>query len=364
MAYNKEDFEGRKYTNVHWGSEDALDDFCRRVYETNESNFWVTSAVDTSEDKVSFTKMNEVEQDIFLKCSIILQQIDKNQSKNGMSKLSSIARKDTESMVFEFQSGMETVHSKSYNRINSSLTTTKQEQEYIDWAENNVYVQRVTNFLFDKINSSAEIKGIPGYLRALAYSNAVEGYLFFSLFYQFLRTARVENRMIKSLEIILLIMRDESVHHGFAGVLFNQYFEALTQDEDKQGIAVEDRETTKIINELVEDFSFLNELIVDMINHLYEPFGDEYKDEVVRYTNYNFNRLLRSLGFKNVFSDEDTEVRHVILADLNKADTNADNFSMIGNTYYMMDFKPFNTANVINVKDRLIKGQDLVPNLK
>lgn len=364
MLYNKKDFEGRKYENNHWGSEESLNDFCRKAFETNESNFWVTSAVDTSEDRVSFMKMNEQEQDIFLKCSIILQQIDKNQSTNGMVELAKKTPNPAEEMVYMFQAGMEAVHSKSYNRINSSLTTSQEEQEYIDWAENNIYVQRVINFLFGKVQDSAKIEGIPGYLRSIAYSNTIEGYLFFSLFYQFLRTARVENQMVKSLEIILLIMRDESVHHGFAGVIFNEYFTKLEKEEEEKGIPVEDRETTKITNELIEDFTFIHELVGDMINHLYEPFGEKYKDEVIKYTNYNFNRLLRSLGFKNVFSDKDSEVRHVILADLNNVDTNADNFSMVGDTYYMMDYKPFVKTNISRIERNLKKGSELVPKLR
>lgn len=364
LSYNKKDFEGVKYVNNHWGSEEALDDFCRRAFETNESNFWVTSAVDTSEDKVSFTKMNEAEQDIFIKSSIILQQIDKNQSTHGMVGLAQKTPNPSEEMVYMFQAGMEAVHSKSYNRINSSLVTSQKEKEYVEWAENNPYVQRVINFLFSKVEESAKIEGIPGYLRSIAYSNTIEGYLFFSLFYQFLRTARVENLMVKSLEIILLIMRDESVHHGFAGVIFNEYYNILKKEEDEQGIPVEDRETTKITNELIEDFTFIHELVGDMIDHLYEPFGEAYKEEVVKYTNYNFNRLLRSLGFKNVFSEEDSAVRHVILADLNKVDTNADNFSMVGDTYYMMDYKPFVKSNNETVDIRLESGGDLVPNLR
>lgn len=368
MELDKKQFEGRKFRNVHWGSELPMDDFSRRTYEVNESNFWVTSAVDTSEDLVPFTKMNSVEQDVFIKSSIILQQIDKNQSTNGMAVLAQIAQNPNEEMVYAFQSGMETVHSKSYNRISSTIMSTQKEEEYIKWAEDNKYVQRVVNFLFSRISRSAELskqegKYLAGYLRTIAYSNAVEGYVFFSLFYQFLRTARVDNRMIKALEIILLIMRDESVHHGYGGVVFNNYFKELELEEEKKGIPVEERETTKIIEELAEDFSLLHVLVNDMIHEMYSAFGEEYKLEVIRYTNYNFNRLLRSLGFNDVFFGDDAKVRAVIRADVEKADTNADNFSMIGNTYYMMKLKPFTIKNIQNVDKLLEENGELVPEL-
>lgn len=356
----KKSLEGRKYVSNHWGSEDGVDSFCNQVYEVNESNFWVTSAVDTAEDLVSFTKMNEQEQDIFIKSSIILQQIDKNQASDGMTVLAKKTENPFEQMVYLFQAGMETVHSKSYNRINSTILTTAKEQEYIAWAENNKYVQRITNFLFNKIKQSSEIPGIPGYLRTIAYSNAVESYLFYSLFYQFLRSARVENKMTKSLEIILLIMRDESVHSGFGGVIFNNYYNLLLQEEERAGITIEESETEKITEELMHDFTLLHEMVGDLISHLYEPFGEEYMREVVCYSNYNFNRLFRSLGYQDVFSEEDSWVRDSIESDLQDVSINADNFSLVGNSYSMMTFKPFNTDDVDKVKDELNRESEFV----
>lgn len=349
----KKSLEGNKYKSTHWGSEDNLNKFCHDTFEVNESNFWVTSAVDTSNDLVSFTKMNEQEQDIFIKCSIILQQIDKNQSTDGMMVLSEKATNPAEQMVFAFQAGMEAVHSKSYNRINSTITTTEEEEKYIKWAEENIYVQRIVNFLFDRVKSSSEIPGIPGYLRTLGYSNAVESYVFYSLFYQFLRAARVENRMMKSLEIILLIMRDESVHAGFGGVIFNNYFTLLTQEEERLNIPLEERESEKITKEFMESFTLLHELVTDLIEHLYEPFGEVYKDEVKRYSNYNFNRLFRSLGYQDVFSAEETYVREVIAADLQNVAINSDNFSLVGNAYTMLTFKPLSDNDLDKVKGEL-----------
>lgn len=359
----KKQLEGRKYESNHWGSEDGVDAFCNQVYEVNESNFWVTSAVDTSEDRVSFTKMNEQEQDIFIKSSIILQQIDKNQASEGMSILAQKATNPFEQMVYLFQGGMETVHSKSYNRINATITSTADEKKYVEWAENNKYVQRITNFLFDKIKTSSEIPGNAGYLRTIAYSNAVESYLFYSLFYQFLRSARVENKMTKSLEIILLIMRDESVHSGFGGVIYNNYFNVLLQEEEENNIPLEDRETEKITQELMVDFTLLHELVGDLIDHLYEPFGEDYKKEVVCYSNYNFNRLFRSLGYQDVFSEEDSWVRDSIESDLQNQAINADNFSLVGNSYSMMTFKPYNQDDTNNVHAELNRENEFVNSL-
>lgn len=349
----------KKYNSVRWGNEDNfLSTYCRDAYNTNENNFWVADAIDISEDLVSWIKLNDLEKEIFLKASVILQMIDKNQASVGMNKLASMSFSDYEEMVYMFQGGMETVHSKSYNRINATLTTSKVEEIWVDWAENNEAVQNVVGFLFSKIDEVTKEKTLPNYLKTIAYSNASERFLFFILFYPFLRFARVENKMTKTAEIIRLILRDESTHSAFGGGIFNYYYEG--NDELHQ---LTDAQKDDIDNTLIQDISKVYELAINLVDELYTPFGEEYKQEVIRYANYNFNRYARSLGFTNVFNEEDTVIRGAILEELSSKDINYDNFSMTGDKYFMMEAKPFNDDNLNIVYQALDSGSDLVPKL-
>lgn len=349
----------KQYSSIRWGNEDSfLSTYCRNAYNTNETNFWVADAIDISDDLVSWIKLNDLEKEIFLKASVILQMIDKNQASVGMNKLASMCFSDYEEMVYMLQGGMETVHSKSYNRINATLTTSKEENYWVDWAENNKAVQDVIGFLFSRIEDTTKEKTLVNYLKTIAYSNGSERFLFFILFYPFLRFARVENKMTKTAEIIRLILRDESTHSAFGGGVFNYYYEGK---DDKYKIT--DIEKDDISNTLIQDISILYQLSINLVDELYTPFGEEYKQEVIRYANYNFNRYARSLGFTNVFNAEDTQIRGAILEELSDKDINYDNFSMTGDKYFMMEVKPFTNDNLVRVYNNLDSGKELVPKL-
>src|SRR5690606_6786963 len=117
--------------------------------------------------------------------------------------------------VLGFMGMMEQIHAKSYSSIFTTLASTEQIDQVFRWVEQHPLLQRKAAMISSYYNRITNRKEL--YL-AMAASVLLESYLFYSGFFYPLYLSG-QGKMTSSGEIIDLILRDESIHGLYVGVL-------------------------------------------------------------------------------------------------------------------------------------------------
>ncbi|MCR8998124.1 ribonucleotide-diphosphate reductase subunit beta, partial [Brevibacillus laterosporus] len=175
--------------------------------------------------------------------------------------------------------------------------------------------------------------------KAMVASVFLESFLFYSGFFYPLFLAG-QGKMVASGEIIKLIIRDESVHGVFVGLLAQEVFARLTDAEQN--------EATLFVDELLQAL-YKNEL--EYTETLYDSIGLTH--EVKKYIRYNANKALMNLGVEPIFDEE--EVHPVVLNGIRTETSTHDFFSTKGSGYQKGKAEPLHDQdfNFLNqrVKD-------------
>lgn len=322
--------------------------------KVNQKNMWVIDKINVSSDRVGWTKLKHQEQRQFILTYLILSKIDTSQGIIGMPILAEKSPSNYASGIYMLQGGMEIIHSGSYNKQLATFISKQEEAKYQDFVDNSEEVKRVVDFLIQSMIDidKEDISESTKHLINLAQSTALESFLFYLLFYYPLYLANERNLMVRSAEVVRLIMRDESVHGAFSGYQFRKY------------IVQESKETQDYIMKYIEDFmSELFTRIRPLLDMIYEE--EEIREDIERFANYNFNRTLRNLGIEEVFKGEDIEFIPTIASEVTKAlEVTHDIFSMTMNVYFMMDAESYTNKNVQNVNKRLENRSAIAPKRK
>ncbi|CFJ36388.1 Probable ribonucleoside-diphosphate reductase beta subunit [Mycobacterium tuberculosis] len=152
---------------------------------------------------------------------------------------------------------------------------------------------------------------------AMVASVFLESYLFYSGFFYPLFLAG-QGKMTSSGEIIDLIVRDESIHGLYVGVLAQEVYQQLS---DSEQVAVRE-----------ELFSLLDKLHQNEVAYtesLYTAIG--LSEDVLAYVRYNANKALMNLGLDPLFPEE--EVNPIVLNGIRTHTKQHDFFSKKGNGY-------------------------------
>lgn len=203
--------------SIRWNS--YPDKVVHEAFKTNQKNAWVIDRVNVSKDKVAFTKLSPQEQRQYIMTFVILSKIDALQGNIGMDILAENSKDDYVSCVFRYSGGMEIVHSASYNRQIASLISTAEEDSYIDIVDSSKEVSDVVDFLIQSmidLDSEEGLRSEIVYQLQLAYSTALESFLFYLFFYYPLYQANAKNRMTKCAEVIRLILRDGATRYSIS----------------------------------------------------------------------------------------------------------------------------------------------------
>jgi ribonucleoside-diphosphate reductase beta chain len=152
---------------------------------------------------------------------------------------------------------------------------------------------------------------------AMVASVYLETFLFYSGFFYPLFLAG-QGKLTASGEIINLIIRDESIHGVFVGLLAQETFAQLTAEE--QARATVEREQL-LIN------LYDNELL--FTNDVYAQVG--LTEEVNKFIRYNANKACMNLGIPVHFDDE--PINPIVENGLKTDTKNHDFFSVKGNGY-------------------------------
>lgn len=304
---------------VNWDSQTS--EFANLFWEQNTKQFWLDTEIPISKDKKTWESLSDDEKDVYMKVLGGLTLLDTEQGGVGMPQISMHVKDLQEKAVLTFMGAMEQIHAKSYSTIFTTLATKDKINETFEWVKQNKWLQRKAELIekyYKNINNDYTLA------QAMVASVFLESYLFYSGFYYPLLLAG-QGKLKNSGEVIRLIIRDESIHGVFVGLLYQKQ---LTKLNDQQRKELE-QFTIDLLNKLYEIECRYTEEIYDVLN---------LTSDVKKYVRYNANKALMNLGYNEYFPTE--EINPVVLNGLKTETSTHDFFSQKGNGYVKIKVEP------------------------
>ncbi|CEN25079.1 class 1b ribonucleoside-diphosphate reductase subunit beta [Paraclostridium sordellii] len=297
---------------VNWNVED--DGFTQAFWDQNVKQFWLPEEISISKDLKSWNGLKDSERELYKKVLAGLTLLDTKQGNNGVPSMMSLTDDLQRKAVLSFMGTMEEIHAKSYSSIFMTLLTTPQIDELFNWIETEPTLQKKADLILQQYENTSDQKSL--YL-SMVTSVFLESFLFYSGFFYPLYLAG-QGKMIASGEIISLILRDESLHGKFIGLLAQEIYEKFNEDEK-----------FKLKIRMYEIFEALMENEIEYTKKIYKDSG--LKDEVITFLQYNANRALENLGFEDYYKVDD--INPIVLNGLSTETKSHDFFSTKGNGY-------------------------------
>ncbi len=298
---------------VNWNRPE--DDFTKLFWDQNIMQFWTDDEIPLSDDKMVWVTLSKEEQQTYIRVLGGLTLLDTLQGGVGMPQILEHVEGLQRKAVLGFMAMMEQIHAKSYSSIFTTLSSTEEIDEVFKWVETNPRLQqkaqRIQEF-YQNINSPKEL------YMAMAASVFLESYLFYSGFFYPLYLAG-QGKMTACGEIIDLILRDESIHGLYVGVLAQEiYNEQFTELER------------------IEVESNVHELLTELMHNEYRYTEELYADiglvdEVKQFLRYNANKAMMALGFDAPYSS--VEINPIVQNGISTNTKQHDFFSKKGNGY-------------------------------
>ncbi|WP_152396446.1 class 1b ribonucleoside-diphosphate reductase subunit beta [Paenibacillus guangzhouensis] len=297
---------------VNWNRPD--DDFTAMFWNQNIMQFWTDEEIPLSDDKMSWVALKPEERDTYMKVLGGLTLLDTIQGGVGMPKILEHVDGLQRKAVLAFMGMMEQIHAKSYSSIFTTLANSEEIDQLFKWVEDEPHLQKKAKLISGYYTSIVTPRDL---YMAMAASVLLESYLFYSGFFYPLYLAG-QGKMTSSGEIIDLIIRDESIHGVYVGVLAQEVFAKLTAEEQEA--------CTRDLYELLEQLQANEESYTDTI---YTAIG--LAADVKSFVRYNANKALMNLGLEPKFEEE--EVNPIVLNGLSTKTKQHDFFSKKGNGY-------------------------------
>ncbi|AJG79055.1 class 1b ribonucleoside-diphosphate reductase subunit beta [Bacillus thuringiensis] len=301
---------------VNWNKKE--DDFSLMFWKQNIAQFWTEEEIAVSSDKNTWVQLSKEEQIAYKRVLGGLTLLDTKQGGEGMPLVLVHLENLQAKSVLAFMGAMEEVHAKSYSHIFTTLATEEEIDEIFDWVDTHPLLEKkagiITSYYRRLLKPEVTKKEL---YMAMVASVFLESYLFYSGFFYPLYLAG-QGKLTASGEIINLIIRDESIHGVFVGILAQQIFAELSA-EDQQEVQ---KETQELLMELYEiEMAYAEEI--------YTSIG--LVEDVNRFVRYNANKGLMNLGLEPKFEEE--EINPIVLNGLRTDTKNHDFFSVKGNGY-------------------------------
>ncbi|KMK75431.1 class 1b ribonucleoside-diphosphate reductase subunit beta [Alkalihalobacillus pseudalcaliphilus] len=305
------------FTAANWAQSD--DSFTQMFYEQNVRQFWLPEEISLNGDLLTWKSLSEAEKQTYNRVLGGLTLLDTIQGNVGMTRISEAVSGHQRKAVLNFMAMMENaVHAKSYSNIFLTLASREEIDEIFRWVEDNPHLQRKAHIVADYYEAlEGEGTDEITLYKALVASVMLEGFLFYSGFYYPLLLAG-QGKLMNSGEIISLIIRDESIHSVYVGLLAQ---EIHNRQSDVKKAELQDF-TTQLLDEL-----YVNE--VTYTNELYADIGLEH--DVRKFLQYNANKALANLGFQPHFSE--VKPNPIVMNGLSTQTNSWDFFSLKGSAY-------------------------------
>ncbi|MDR0271660.1 class 1b ribonucleoside-diphosphate reductase subunit beta [Paenibacillus sp.] len=297
---------------VNWNRPD--DDFTLMFWQQNIMQFWTDDEIPLSDDKMDWIKMTDDERSVYKHVLGGLTLLDTLQGGVGMPRILENVEGLQRKAVLGFMSMMEQIHAKSYSSIFTTLASTEEIDDIFRWVENNEQLQFKAK-LIESWYTNIETK--QGLYKAMIASVFLESYLFYSGFFYPLYLAG-QGKMTSSGEIIDLILRDESIHGLYVGILAQELFQDFTPEDQE-----------RLNKEMYELLDTLYQNEVKYTDDLYSPLS--LQEEVKTYVRYNANKALMNLGFEPYFPEE--PINPIVFNGISTHTKQHDFFSKKGNGY-------------------------------
>ncbi len=297
---------------VNWNRPD--DEYSLTFWNQNIMQFWTEEEIPLSDDKMAWLSLSEAEQELYIKVLGGLTLLDTVQGGVGMPKILEHVDGLQRKAVLGFMGMMEQIHAKSYSSIFTTLVSKEEIDRVFRWVEENRYLQIKAETISQYYSAIHTRKDL--YL-AMAASVLLESYLFYSGFFYPLYLAG-QGKMTSSGEIINLILRDESIHGLYVGVLAQEIYAEL--DEDERASADET---------FLGLLRYLHSNEEQYTEELYTNVG--LSEEVKAFLRYNANKALSNLGREPMFPEE--EINPIVQNGISTHTRQHDFFSTKGNGY-------------------------------
>ncbi|MEK4056912.1 class 1b ribonucleoside-diphosphate reductase subunit beta [Paenibacillus sp. FSL F4-0087] len=297
---------------VNWNRAD--DDFTLMFWNQNIMQFWTDDEIPLSDDKMTWGTLSDIEKDAYMKVLGGLTLLDTIQGGVGMPQIMEHVDGLQRKAVLSFMAMMEQIHAKSYSSIFTTLASTEEIDSVFKWVEENPYLQTKATIIrqyYMNIETSKDL------YMAMAASVLLESYLFYSGFFYPLYLAG-QGKLTCSGEIIDLILRDESIHGVYVGVLAQEIYASFDETQRND-----------VYQGLVDLVQLLHQNELKYTEELYTPI--HLTEEVETFLRYNANKAMMNLGFEPLFDDE--EVNPIVLNGISTHTKQHDFFSKKGNGY-------------------------------
>ena len=297
---------------VNWNEKN--DGFTQAFWEQNVKQFWLPEEVPISKDLKSWSELNTNEKKLYKRVLAGLTLLDTKQANDGVPSMMSLTEDFQRKAVLSFMGTMEEIHAKSYSSIFTTLLSVEEINELFQWIEDEPTLQRKAELVLAQYKNTTNPKNL--YL-SMVTSVFLESFLFYSGFFYPLYLAG-QGKMVASGEIISLILRDESLHGKYIGLLSQEIYNEFDEETKKEVNA----QITKIRDALMENEENYTRLIYK---------GTGLEDEVINFLKFNANTAMNNLGFEAVY--EVTQVNPIVLNGLSTETKTHDFFSVKGNGY-------------------------------
>lgn len=327
-----------KYTAANWNKNE--DDFTQTIFQQLRSQIWFSEEISLIGDLPVWNTLPKKVQDAYVRNLGMLTFLDTHQGNEGMNIIGrSLSddfhqRKATLSFIEMTENA---IHAKSYSSIFTTYLPLNEEiNEVFKWCEDNESLQAICDIIisiYKNLDKNVYLKeyGSPtetvteeefkiAQWKAMVASTFLETYLFYSGFYYPLWFYG-QGKLMQSGEIINLILRDESIHGLYIGILSQEIYQTFN-DELKE----------EMHNWAIKLLELLYKNQTQLIEDLYSEVGLTH--DVKIFVRYNANKALLNVGFDEYFEEE--EVNPIVLNGLNTKTKTMDFFSMKGNGYQSM----------------------------
>ena len=297
---------------VNWNREE--DGFTQAFWEQNVKQFWLPEEISVSKDIKVWNELSNKEKELYKKVLGGLTLLDTKQGNNGIPSMMSLTENLQRKAVLSFMGTMEEIHAKSYSSIFMTLLSNLEIDELFEWIETEPTLQRKADLVLAQYENTTNQEGL--YL-SMVTSVFLESFLFYSGFFYPLYLSG-QGKMVASGEIISLILRGESLHGKYIGLLAQEIYDSF----DKMDKEMLEEKMYSILYSLME-----NE--IEYTNVIYRESGLE--KEVVNFLKYNANRALENLGFEKLYTVD--AINPIVLNGLSTETKTHDFFSTKGNGY-------------------------------
>ena len=315
-----------RHKAVNWNKED--DNFTQAFWEQNVKQFWLPEEISVSKDLKIWNQLGEAEKNLYKKVLGGLTLLDTKQANNGIPSMMSLTDNLQRKAVLSFMGTMEEIHAKSYSSIFTTLLSIPEIDEIFNWIETEPTLQRKAELVLAQYENTNDNEGL--YL-SMATSVYLESFLFYSGFYYPLYLAG-QGKMTASGEIISLILRDESLHGKYIGLLAQEIFATFSDDKK-----------IELKKKVISILELLMQNEINYTNTIYKNTGLE--QDVIDFLKYNANRALENLGYEKIYPE--VSINPIVLNGLSTETKTHDFFSTKGNGYQKGTYEPLTDKDFI-----------------